>query len=113
MTRHVMKLSTDYKVSILDLDTPEGSLHVLQSAVGGYLERVALEGFDMYLDEDGKGKKDALTNFAATEFFVRKYGMNDIIVGDVVFTGEVDEEGEITALPKEIRQRLLGELMFD
>lgn len=113
MTRHALRLTTDYKVSIIDLDAPEGSLRVLQNAVGGYIERVPFHGFDMYLDGDGKAKKDAFTNFAATQFFVQHYGVTDSIVGDVVFTGEVDDEGEITSLPKEIRQRLLTELMFD
>jgi hypothetical protein len=97
MTRQALKVAIDGTVTDLDLDAPEGSLQVLQNAVDGYIERVGFRGYEMYVNEDGKSDHLEL-NSVATMIFHQEIGPGDVIVGDVVFTGEVDRYGELTGI---------------
>ena len=97
-----LKLSTDNTLTDLDLDAPAGSLAVLQSGVGGWIEPVDLsEEVTMYCNEEGK-LGDYLPNPIATIIFNTTFApTRDIIMGDVVFTGGVDDEGDTLGLPAE------------
>jgi hypothetical protein len=81
----------------------ERNLETFQSLVGGWIEAVGGEGWTGYLDEDGKLKDDPQPNRKA-ERFMREHGWNgspyDVIVGNVVFMGPPDVEGDDTSLPE-------------
>jgi hypothetical protein len=90
------------ETKVVDLEAPEGSLKVLQNAVGGWVQALDLtERLTMWCDEEGKvtGKP---VNILATRMFWNAFGVNDdIIVGDIILTGGTDEEGATLGLTEE------------
>ena len=106
MTRIALQVTQDLVSTRLDLDAPEGSLKVMQRAVGGYVERVHTQGldFDMYANAEGLFEPDPTVNLVATGF------AHTPIVGDVIFTGSPDSEGNTTGLTEE--QTLVVALML-
>jgi len=89
------------EAEVVDLDAPEGSLKVLQNAVGGWVQAIDLnEKVTMWLNEEGKMIGLPL-NAIATEMWTRVFGPTDIMVGNAVITGGVDEEGETLGLTDE------------
>jgi len=90
--RKAVKLNLNGTVEILDLDAPEGSLSVLQTAVDGMIEIIRIQsGVDMYINEEGKYTQTI--NHYATALFQTTFNTRDYINGAVVFTGGVDDEG--------------------
>lgn len=81
----------------------------MQRAVGGDIERIGLGDCDMYCNEHGNHEK-LFPNSKATAFAVArlaKLGRQLImslgyIKGDVLLTGPVDNEGDITDIPDKI-----------
>jgi len=80
----------------------------LQRAVRGYIEAVPHDGpFTAYCNEEGK--LDGLPpNIPATRFLGLTH---DILVGPVVLIGPPNDEGEDTALPADVRMRLVREFI--
>jgi hypothetical protein len=97
--RKALKISTEGVLTELDLDAPEGSYKVLFAGVGGMIEAVRLNpSVTMWCNEEGKFNGSEL-NFQATMFWSARFGIGtDQIMGDVVFTGGADEEGETLGL---------------
>lgn len=92
-------VTVDRQVLLLDLDKVDNVLHTLQDAVHGCIQAVdVVGGMSIYLNEDGKIL--ALPrNSVATNYFDDTYGKGqDVIVGDVVFTGLPDSNGDITSI---------------
>lgn len=83
----------------------------LQKLVGGYIEGIHIGESFAYVDEEGKLKgKDV--NPLATKIWhdaARKYNyqVNDFIVGKMVLTGQVDNEGNDT----DIKQQIIDEIV--
>jgi len=104
--RNALKLSVDGTLTNLDLDAPEGSLAVLQAAVGGYIEPADLtRHVTMYFNEEGKlGGFEP--NNTASWIYTQNMGWADVIMGDVVFTGGVDDEGDTKGLPEDLEVAL-------
>lgn len=76
----------------------DANLETLQEAVGGLIQAVDLTPrLTMWCNEEGK-LMGLPVNPVATAMWTRYFGETDVIVGDVVFTGGSDEEGETTAL---------------
>jgi hypothetical protein len=99
--RKVLKVSVEGSTEVLDLDAPQGSLNVLQTAVGGLVEVIDITPeVSLWCNEEGK-LEGLFTNAFATWFFQKQYGAVDIIVGDVVLAGGVDEEGDTLGLSDE------------
>ena len=76
----------------------------LSNAVGGWFQCVPLksEVNDFYLWCNEEGKLDGLPiNPVATGLWIISYGPTDVICGDVVITGGVDDEGETLGLTDE------------
>jgi hypothetical protein len=82
------------------------SYDLLSDSVGGMIECVSLsDKIDMWINEEGKVYNFDL-NPLATAIWEHKYGKTDIIVGDVILTGGVDEEGETLGLSDDIFEKL-------
>lgn len=100
--RLAVKVRVDGTHERVDLDAPEGSLKVLQSAVEGWVQAIDLrEDLTMWLNEEGKleGKP---VNMMASRFFNDVFGAgHDIMVGNAIFTGGVDNEGDTIGLTDE------------
>ena len=96
--RQALKLNVHGETQVVDLDAPIGSLKVLQDAVGGWVEAVDLsETLTMWCNEEGKINGDIL-NAKANQIFRDTFGAVDVIMGDVIFTGGADDEGDTMGL---------------
>lgn len=93
-----LRINTDFTTEILDLETD--SLKKLQGAVGGLIQAVDLhDDLTLWCNEEGKLINGMLTNVIGTHLYEKNFGMTDIIMGDVVFSGGTDDEGDNLALP--------------
>ena len=98
-------IKTDGTLERLDLSEQE--LSNLQSAVGGYVQAIDLsDTMTMWMNEEGK-----LTglpyNGIATALWEARFGVGtDIILGNAVFTGTPDEDGETQTISEADLQRL-------
>lgn len=99
--KNALVIGVDKNVEIVDLDAPEGSLKVLQKAVGGWIEAVDIsDTLTMWCNEEGK-LLGMPTNAFATKLSAEVIQTNDWIAGDVVLTGGVDDEGDTVGLTEE------------
>lgn len=100
MSQFAVKLSVDGNVEIIPF--VENQLKTLQDACGGgYVEAITLaDDLILWANEDGKSKQMPF-NQAATSIFIKHRGGADFIVGPVVFTGGVDEDGETLGISEE------------
>jgi hypothetical protein len=76
----------------------------LREAIGGVIESVPLSGLhsNMYLHEEGKLEGlDLNTRATRLAWHEKAISRSDFIVGDVVLTGGVDDEGEDVGLDPE------------
>jgi antibiotic biosynthesis monooxygenase (ABM) superfamily enzyme len=87
------------ETSIIDIPR-EGALRQMQEAVEGYIECVTLDGFEMWVNEEGK-LRGLPVNEVATALWESVYGATDVIVGNVLITGMADDEGYCTPLSAE------------
>jgi hypothetical protein len=75
------------------------SLETLQKSVGGWVQAIESDSGDITFWCNEEGKLTGLpVNPVATAMWTRYFGETDVIVGNVVFTGGCDEEGETTTL---------------
>lgn len=84
------------------------SLEWLQEKVGGYIESLTMPPLCMYVDEEFKLRDKPEPNIRATVIaraFRRIYG-RDWIGGTAVLVGAVDEAGNDTPLPEEMKDQL-------
>lgn len=92
-----LRINTDFTTEILDLQ--DDSLKKLQGAVGGLIQAVDLHD-DLTLWCNEEGKLIGLTpNVIGTHLYEKNFGMVDVIMGDVVFSGGTDDEGDNLGLP--------------
>lgn len=85
-------LRTNNKIEICSVD-PEKEYDFLSGAVGGYIEAVHIsDSLVMWVNEEGK-LENLPVNYLGTGLWEARFGRTDVIVGDVVLTGGVDEEG--------------------
>lgn len=100
--KQAVKVTTTGKTEIIDLDSAPGELSILQSAVGGWVEATDVVGdMTIWLNEEGR-MHGLSANPLATKYFEKTNGTGyGNIVGDVVFTGLTDGEGQTTSLTVE------------
>lgn len=90
-------INTDGTGGVVDFERG-GSYEVLSGAVGGYIECVSVkDDLDMWVNEEGKLIGLPL-NPIGTRVWREVYGPTDVIAGDIIFTGGVDDEGETLGL---------------
>lgn len=90
-----------YDGSSIKSDVDDISLDLLQSSVGGLIQAIDFTpGLTMWCNEEGK-LLGLPVNQVATLVWKKYFGETDIIVGDVVFTGGCDEDGESTSILEE------------
>ena len=93
-----LRINTDFTTEVLDLETE--SYEQLRDAVGGLIQCVDLrDDLTLWCNEEGKLINGMLTNVIGTHMWEKSFGMTDIIMGDIVFTGGTDDEGNNLALP--------------
>jgi hypothetical protein len=96
-----MKLAIQIKTTgeVIDLDLTADSLQTLQTAVDGWVQAIDLdESLTMWLNEEGKLHGLPHNPYAQFAGDKRFGAHTDYLVGDVVFTGGTDDEGETLGL---------------
>lgn len=77
----------------------DSSLKTLQESVGGYVQAIDLLGLTMWINEEGKIENLPFNPFA-TILWEAEFGKTDLILGDIVLTGQPDDEGFTTSIPQ-------------
>lgn len=92
-----LRVNTDFTTEVLNLE--ENEYAQLRDAVGGLIQPVDLKpDLTLWCNEEGKLVNLPL-NIIGTHLWERSFGQTDVIMGDCVFTGGTDEEGETLELP--------------
>lgn len=97
MTKKALVVKPGGETEVVDF--AENSLKVLQTAVGGWVQAIDLNPrVTMWVNEEGK-MNGLPYNIYGTKLWELRYGQgSDVIVGDIVFTGGTDHEGETRGL---------------
>ena len=94
--KKAIQITTLGEMIVIDLESE--SLLKLQRAVSGWVQAIDLsETMSMWCNEEGKMIGLAHNPFGPA-LWERSDGRTDYIVGDIVITGGVDEEGETISL---------------
>jgi hypothetical protein len=97
MPKTAVIVTTKAEVSVIDI--ADSSLKKLQSAVDGLIQPIDLDAdVTMWVNEEGLLRNDLEMNDIATSLYAQMYEITNPIIGDVVFTGGTDEEGETLGL---------------
>ena len=97
--KKAIRITTQGDMVAIDLESE--SLLKLQRAVSGWVQAIDLsETMSMWCNEEGKMIGLAHNPFGQA-FWERSYGRTDYIVGDIVITGGVDDEGDTISLTDE------------
>jgi hypothetical protein len=110
MTITALQVKTSGEV--VELDLTANSLDTLQGAVGGWVQAIDLsDTVSLWVNEEGK-LEGLPHNPYAQQFWDEAFGAGtDFIVGDVVFTGTPDQEGETQGLGEDTAQRIRERLV--
>lgn len=97
MSKNAIIIKTTGETEIVDFST--NSLAVLQNAVGGWVQAIELnDNLTLWVNEEGK-LEDLPHNPLAQHFFDLRFGPGaDYIVGNAVFTGGADRNGDTLGL---------------
>lgn len=100
MSKTALVITTKAEVKILDIES--NTLSQLQNAVDGLIQPIDLEaGITMWVNEEGLFRNDLEANDIATGLYAQMFQITNPIIGDVVFTGGTDEEGDTLGLADE------------
>jgi hypothetical protein len=104
MSQFAAIMSADGVVQVVPF--VDNQLKTLQTAVGGYVEAINLTpDLIMWVNEEGKMNKLPF-NQAATSIFMKHRGGADFIVGQVIFTGGNDSNGDTNGIDEVQIQQL-------
>jgi hypothetical protein len=99
-------VNTDGTSKVVEFEVGN-SYDLIRNAVHGLIECVSISPeLDIWLNEEGKLTAMELNEFA-TALYRKTYNTPDFIVGDVIFTGGADEEGETLGLSDEMLAKLI------
>jgi hypothetical protein len=101
-----IKLDTDGVAVEVEIAEEGQRLEQLQEAVGGWVEAVDLSPtLTMWCNEEGK-LIGLPFNPLATDLWEESFGKTDLIKGNVIFTGGVDDEGSTLGLDEATANKL-------
>jgi hypothetical protein len=105
MSKVAVVITTAGDFSLLDVE--QDFLNKMQKAVDGLIQPVDLEPkVTMWVNEEGLLRNDLQVNSIGTGLFVQMLGGETPIIGDVVFTGGTDEEGDTLGLTEDYVEAL-------
>lgn len=106
MTNTVLGLQVTTDGTVKELETL--SLESLQEGVGGWVQAIDIRhDVTMWLNEEGKMEGLPL-NPVAQALWNQAFGQTDYIVGNAVFTGGTDEDGQTLPLSRERAEEIRG-----
>ena len=100
-------ITTEGDISIKENDNEFVDYETLSSGVGGMIEAVSMKKFDLWCNENGMAEGLEI-NPIATRLYADAFGFTNYILGNVVITGGVDDEGETLGLTDEQVEIVLG-----
>jgi hypothetical protein len=104
MPKTALVVKTDLTTEVIDI--AENGLRKLQNAVGGLIQPVDFGNeVTMWVNEEGLLIESMELNWIATNL-AREIGYETPMMGDVVFTGGSDSEGDTMALSEQARVEL-------
>lgn len=107
MPKTAFVIKSDLTTEVLDIT--ENELRKLQQAVDGLIQPVDLgPEITMWVNEEGLLRGDLVQNWIATGFMRELFSSRSPIMGDVVFTGGVDEDGNTLSVPADALESLRG-----
>jgi hypothetical protein len=92
-------ISTDGHKSVVEFEFGK-SYQLLSDAVGGMIECVGLKDADLWCNENGIAEGLEL-NMIASAIYSDAFNASNPILGNVIITGSVDDEGETLGLTDE------------
>jgi hypothetical protein len=92
-------ISTDGHKSVVEFEFGK-SYQLLSDAVGGMIECVSLKDADLWCNENGIAESLEL-NMIASAIYSEAFNASNPILGNVIITGSVDDEGETLGLTDE------------
>lgn len=92
-------ISTEGHKSVVEFEFGK-SYQILSDAVGGMIECVGLKDADLWCNENGISEGLDL-NMIASAIYSDAFGAGNPILGNVIITGSVDDEGETLGLTEE------------
>jgi len=99
MSKNFLRIPVEEHPEIITVNEGQDELALLQKAVGGYIEAVEVteDGHTLYLNDEGK-MNGLPVNETATRMTRGILSPFDLIMGDAVLVGPVDDEGESTTV---------------
>jgi hypothetical protein len=92
-------ISTDGHKGVVEFEFGK-SYELLSNAVGGMIECVSLKDADLWCNENGIAEGLEL-NMIASAIYSEAFNASNPILGNVIITGSVDDEGETLGLTDE------------
>ena len=114
MTKYAIKANADNSlVEIVEFDELNSYATIKEATGGGWIDcvRIPLLGVDVWIDDEGKLVENPKLNAFGTALWFLQYGMNDVVVGDIIVTGGIDEEGNTLGMTREKSIQVISEVM--
>ena len=103
MKKHAILATANNDLDVVDFDESKSYETIKEAIGGGTIQCITLQslGVDMWIDDTGKLINDPQINAFGSALWVDSYDLTDIIVGDIIITGGVDDEGKTLGLTDE------------
>jgi len=105
MSKVAIKVTPGFGFEVLDIE--ENFLPTMQGAVEGLIQPIDYnDNLTIWVNEEFYSLSDPDVNFVATSFY-HALGVERPILGNAVFTGGTDEDGEVLGLTPELHEAIV------
>jgi len=103
MTKYAITATATTAIDVVEFDESTSYETIKEAIGGGTIQCIHIPslGVDMWIDDEGKLVEDPEFNTFGTTLWINEYGLTDVIVGDIIITGGVDDEGKTLGMTKE------------
>jgi Domain of unknown function (DUF3846) len=103
MSKYAITCTSNQELDLVEFDESKSYETIKQAIGGGTFQCIYLPklGVDLWIDDEGKLVEDPKINGFGSALWIHEYGLTDIIVGDIIVTGGVDEDGKTLGLDRE------------
>jgi hypothetical protein len=103
MQKYAIKSGANGSIDIVEFDESQSYETIKEAIGGGTFDCIRIPSLnaDMWIDDDGKLVEEPEYNILASALWTIEHGMTDMVAGDVLITGGVDDEGKTLGLTKD------------